>query len=271
MTDLSHLTGGPAHASRQVVLRARITKAPASETDSLHAIAINYTDVYDYEVPAGNWTPRGNALPAVGAECALVIDDDGDAWVPTWEGASAFPAAPDPHPPRVTSLPGSPVDGQECYFVADPANGILWHLRYNAGSASAYKWEVVGGSPLYAEVPAQESTASASFVALTTAGPSIALPLAGDYDVEQGALVVNQTSNGNQTMSYDIGGTAATDADGMFYQSNAQATNNLFAREMRARRKTGLSAVTLTSKYKSGNGTAIFQDRWMRVRPVRVG
>src|SRR4051812_22380129 len=51
-------------------------------------------------------------------------------------------------PARVTSLPVSPVDGQEVYYVADATNGVLWHLRYNAASASAYKWEFVGGSPL---------------------------------------------------------------------------------------------------------------------------
>ena len=34
----------------------------------------------------------------------------------------------------VSSLPGSPVDGQIAPFVADPTNGVIWLLRYRAAS-----------------------------------------------------------------------------------------------------------------------------------------
>jgi hypothetical protein len=51
-------------------------------------------------------------------------------------------------PRRVTSLPTSPVEGQEVYLVlslAPNSPDVVWHMRYNA---SLPKWEFVGGSPM---------------------------------------------------------------------------------------------------------------------------
>jgi hypothetical protein len=80
-----------------------------------------------------------------------------------------------------TVLPASPTDGQEYFYVANAANGVVWHLRYRAASASPYKWEYVGGSALVSS-PASGSitTQTPGWVALT-AGPTITLPLAGQY------------------------------------------------------------------------------------------
>lgn len=269
MTDLSHLTGGPAHASRQVVLRARITKAPASETDSLHAIAINYTDVYDYEVPAGNWTPRGDALPAVGAECVLVVDDDGDAWVPTWEGASAFP---DQRPQRVTSLPASPVDGQECYYVADATNGVIWHLRYNAGSASAYKWEVVGGGELHAQTVTglEAVTDGATAHDPTTVDNGIVIPLAGDFIATYGALMDAALPEGNGQILQNVYNVtdAATTAIGF---SNAVRSGNFTYGSASAKFTLTAGGRTIRTRYTTVAGAGRRQSPFLTIRPVRVG
>lgn len=43
----------------------------------------------------------------------------------------------------------TPIDGMEVIYQVDTTSGVNWHLRYNAGSASAYKWEFVGGSPIH--------------------------------------------------------------------------------------------------------------------------
>src|SRR5215831_16097360 len=63
-------------------------------------------------------------------------------------------AAPVPWPPAPgaasygTTLPASPIDGQEHVLVNSvTAPDWQWRFRYNAGSTSAYKWEFVGGSP----------------------------------------------------------------------------------------------------------------------------
>lgn len=81
---------------------------------------------------------------------------------------------------RVSALPISPVDGQEIYYVADATNSIVWHLRYNAGSASAYKWEYLGGPPIRVLAGATLSTASAADQ--TTNAPSYTAPLSGDFN-----------------------------------------------------------------------------------------
>lgn len=172
--------------------------------------------------------------------------------------------------PESVTIPTSPENGQ--LWVYPGANGVRWLFQYNAASVSAYKWEFIGGSPLYSIIgtTGTESTASLTYVALTTAGPAIALPFAGDYDIDHGCHSNNNVTNAGTYMSYDIGGTAATDTDGLeSYQNNADA---ITAGTIRTNRKTGLSAVTLTAKYRANvGGTAAFWRRWMRVRPVRVG
>jgi hypothetical protein len=176
-------------------------------------------------------------------------------------------------PPYVTALPTPPFDGFEVFYAADATNGVIWHLRYRSGGGT-HKWEYVGGPPLYSLVTTQESTTSSSYGALATAGPSVTLPLAGDYMVTiSGKIQTAPTvpaSPSSAIMSYDIGATGAVDADNI----NVYATTtNAEANVSRTARKSGLTAVTLTAKYKLAvnAGTGYFQDRTMIVTPVRVG
>lgn len=160
---------------------------------------------------------------------------------------------------RGTSFPGSPSDGDEYYYDADPTNGVVWRMKYHA---SGTYWGYVGGPPLYNEVTAAETTNSGTYTALTTAGPSIILPFVGDYMVEIGCTLT-PVDNASQYMSYDIGGTGAVDADGI--RDNAS-----IASISRLRRKTGLGAVTLTAKYKGDTGNvATWENRYMAVWPVK--
>lgn len=82
-------------------------------------------------------------------------------------------------PTFVTSLPASPADGQEVYFLADATYGVVWHLRYRAGSSSAYKWEFVGGPPIF--TPTFGGANNTSGAIYQDVGVNLALPLAGDY------------------------------------------------------------------------------------------
>lgn len=172
----------------------------------------------------------------------------------------------------ITALPGAPVDGDMCLFqsTAMATDGAVWMLRYRSGGGT-YKWEFVGGTPLYAEVTTAETTGSGSYVALGTAGPIVTLPLAGDYDVEIGMAATPNTANGSTAvMSYDIGGTGAVDVDAYSVQNPNTGIGAIISGS-RSRRKTGLTAVALTSKYKVGNGANTFSGRWMKVTPIRVG
>lgn len=163
-------------------------------------------------------------------------------------------------------LPAAPVDGQECFYLADSAAGIVWHLKYRAGSASPYKWEYVGGASLSAEVLTGESTASGLFTALTTPGPSVTVPVAGDYEYEHDFQGSNDTTGGLAIQALKLGAAATSDDD-----SAVAATLN--AAPTKGREVTGIAAgAVLTCQYRTnGTGTASFLRRWLRVRPVRVG
>lgn len=178
-------------------------------------------------------------------------------------------------PDFVSALPGSPVDGQEVYFQdANMATaGVVWNLRYRAGGGT-YKWEFLGGPPLIAEVGfgGAESASSTSYTALTTAGPSIAVPLAGDYIVAIGADVQNNATAWSTYMSYDIGVTGAVDADGIRVRQPTGGGYEVAVSASVERRKNALAASTsLTAKYRVLGGSGTWQRRWMRVTPVRCG
>lgn len=157
-------------------------------------------------------------------------------------------------------------DGDEVYLEVDATNGIIWHLRY-VNAEPTYKWRFLGGPPMFSEVTTNEATSSTTYAALTTAGPSIALPRGGDFNVRiQAAL-----ASGNQqvAMSYDIGATGAVDADQVLALSTS---TTLFISVARERLKAAIAAATtLTSKYKTVTaGTGNFQQRGMSVLPVRL-
>ena len=154
--------------------------------------------------------------------------------------------------------------------VVQLSGGELWQFRYDAESASASKWSFLSGSPLVAVVAANESTSSSSYAALATAGPSVTLPFAGDYLVEHGSYAdTGVTSGGLACHSYDIGGSAAADGDRVAVGTNVAET--VAGSVARKAVKTGLTAASLVSKYKSTSGTTVaFSNRWMSVTPIRV-
>jgi hypothetical protein len=176
------------------------------------------------------------------------------------------------HSKLVTTIPANGVDGEEISYVADSTNGVTWRFRFNAQSASGYKWEFVGGPPLFSEVVTSEVRTLNSYGDLTTVGPSVTCPLAGDYDVHIGTstdIDVLATA----WMSYAIGASAASDDDGLRLSSGATPGDNPAVNLSRLRRKTGLAAATeLVAKYKNsgGAGSATFALRWMSVKPIRV-
>ena len=109
----------------------------------------------------------------------------------------------------VTALPSSPVDGQEVYYQADGTNGVIWHLRYRAASASTYKWEFVGGSDLAAT--AATVSAAVSITANTWASPwtaiSLTAPLAGEYTALFSTSVSHGATGGYVEAGLKVGST----------------------------------------------------------------
>jgi hypothetical protein len=169
-------------------------------------------------------------------------------------------------PPLVTALPAVPTDGQEVYFLADATNGVVWHLRYRAGSASAYKWECVGGSPLHARVDTQVTLSNQTW-ALLSGGPSIVWPLSGDYMVRFGATVESAAQNRTYVSMN------TTDADSASAAQGSPAGQSQGASVEREVRFPGQVAAATMAMY-SRNAIAAastFEKRWVSAMPVRVG
>jgi hypothetical protein len=174
----------------------------------------------------------------------------------------------------VTSLPASPVNGQECFYLADATNGVVWHLKYRSASASAYKWECVGGGAMQAEITTLEiRSTTGAFGDMATIGPSVTVPLAGDYDITVEAWVETAPVAGTfGEIAPQIGAAvpAASGPDVAFAgASSAQVTETQTGRTLRRTVATPATVVKIT--YLASSTTTRFGNRHLEIRPVRVG
>jgi hypothetical protein len=171
-------------------------------------------------------------------------------------------------------LPASPVDGQVVDYLADATAGIIWRFRYRTAAAGSYKWEFIGGPAMTDEITTQESTSSTTLTNLATVGPSITVPLAGDYLIELGANISGLATS-DTTMSFAVGGTSAVTADGVkLYNGIAIGGTAFNAFLSRAVKKTGIAASSaIVAKYGTtfGSGTGFYGNRWLKITPRRVG
>lgn len=157
-----------------------------------------------------------------------------------------------------TTPPGSPVDGQ--LWAMAPSTAYVWTFRYNAGSASAFKWEFVGGAPIISEIATNESTTSPVYVDLTTVGPAFTIPRAGDYLIENGADC-STTGWGMMSVTATDAGAARWDLPGSTVASSTT----------RALRLNGLTTgQVIKTTYRCSGATTAFTNRWMKVTPFRV-
>ena len=146
------------------------------------------------------------SLDFVGAGVTATDNPAGDKTLVTIPGGGATVS-------YGTTLPASPVDGQEAIVVDSiTAPTYQWRLRYNAGSTSIYKWESLGGPPTYSEwaTGGSVSIASGTFQPIPNPKTYVTLPFEGYYDLEYGG-------------SAAVLGTTAIDVYfAPFNQSNAQ-------------------------------------------------
>lgn len=169
----------------------------------------------------------------------------------------------------VTSLPTTDLYvGRRVIYVADAANGVYWDLVLTDPNAT-YPWSALGPVPLVGEVTTAQSLTNGTYSDLATVGPSVTLPLAGDYDVYVEAVHSSVAAGYFSAMSYAIGGTGASDADMAEVQHSANTDSRWPI--SRTRRKTGLTAVTLTAKYRNSSVSVTYSNRVIRASPVRVG
>lgn len=169
-----------------------------------------------------------------------------------------------------SSLPGNQSVGTSIRYQltaaqTGAANQIDWGLELNSDGY----WYPVGAAPLVQYVATSETTTSATYAALTTAGPSITAPLGGDYIIELGAGLTT-TATSAPWMSFDIGGTGAVDADAVVFTQ--LSTGPQLASVAGLRIHTSLASGTVVvAKYKSvGGGAVAFEKRWLKITPLRV-
>jgi hypothetical protein len=176
-------------------------------------------------------------------------------------------------PPLVTALPGSPVDGQEVYYLQDATKGTIWHLRYRAASASSYKWETVGDAPaMLSENVASGTRTSTGFGDLTgggAAGPLVTVPLAGEYEVSLSVDVQNNNAGAQVRAGVQFGAAAVAGDDIVEGAEDANAPVSVAS--VPFLRTVAAAGTTVAVRYASSSGTATFQRRRLMVRPRRVG
>jgi hypothetical protein len=271
---------------------ARFRKDPAGFVHIEGVVKSGTANGIAFTLPVGYRPLRALNLSVVsnGAPAFITVSTNGDVSavnaVYTDFGTSSFGTDQASFPagksiiPLVTTLPVGPTDGDEVYFrtaAMKTAGQPAWHLRYDSTIAGSYKWEVIGGGPLSDEQTTNENITSAVYAAGPTAGPSITLPLAGDYIVDIGfEAYINMPTTVNTAdirMSYAIGATAAADADACRFYQDSHAGSHL-ASISRRRRKAGLGAVTIASRYRNAGTAGVnpaMLNRWMTATPLRVG
>ncbi len=170
----------------------------------------------------------------------------------------------------VNTLPASPFDGQELFFLADATSRVKWHLRYDASKAGALKWEGLGRSCLSSAVAAGEQTTSETYTNLATTGPSISVPLSGEYDIHLEALAVNSDADQDAWMSVALGAAAAQNADRLVMRSGG--TNGQASIGRTIGPKTLSAGDVVLAKYRKNGGTfAEFRDRRLELIPRWLG
>lgn len=175
--------------------------------------------------------------------------------------------------PLVTSLPASPVDGQECNYIADATNGVVWHFVYRSALG---KWVFTGGAPLVATSPDEGISVAASTWSALVTPMQVVAPLAGDYMVKVSAGgYFSNMSNANPylTTGLSIGGAAPT----INWQSGpgftVPAGQQTFPGRDYERKYTGIAAAAVLQVQHQWVNQAppIIQTRYMTVSPVKVG
>jgi hypothetical protein len=175
------------------------------------------------------------------------------------------------NPVMVSALPSLAAADDGALVWLAPAAGQFWLCRYNAASASAHKFEVIGGASIWQEIDAQETRSSgAAYGDLTTAGPSVTLPYPGDWRITYG-VTTSSTNGGDGFASLSVGGAAPSASDAITGQASPSA-GTAYASVARERVKVDQAASTVIKlQYQSTAGTAVFRYRWLRATPIRLG
>jgi hypothetical protein len=218
--------------------------------------------------PQGPQGPAGVAGPA-GAGVPPVVNG---RWLKGVGGAAVWTvldvadvANAAPKPSYSTTLPASPVDGQEHILVDSITNPTWqWRFRYNAGSTSVYKWEFVGGSTITIS-GGSFTTPTGPTGWLDGNGPSFSLPRAGTYKYSWGCSYCYCSSpNVASTM---MGVYLPGPGVGIQFYNNDSLPQPMTMSWANTATSIGIAKVQYQA---NGAITANFITPWMTIQPVRV-
>lgn len=222
------------------------------------------------------WMPSQNLGTAASDACAGNDARLSDARTPTSHAASHLANGADPVvPASVTSLPGSPFDGQEVYYQL-PSSSVRWHLRYCSDMSGSSKWLPLGSPRISASVDAS-TVGTKNDPSWTdpadSLGPSITVPLAGIYEAEAAADGSCDSSGFYVRIAPKFGSTAINQGD----RGIIQAASTVPVYPLRTKPgATGTMSASGVIKVQYGGGqegsaVASFVYRRLVVRPLWVG
>jgi hypothetical protein len=200
-----------------------------------------------------------SALPGNG----VVLESDG-LWTP---GRPTFITG---------SLPTSPSDGDEIYYLGDGTpHNVIWHLRYLAAESTSSKWIVIGGAPLVGRrtnvgtVSPGGGSAWNTLAGTDQAGPSVILPLTGYYLIQFGCDINAPASAdarvGASPIGSDPGGSDVAES-GSTFDTSVMAILNPYGTQF-----VGGTQMRLMYAADGSTGTASYQNRWLTALPLKLG
>lgn len=176
--------------------------------------------------------------------------------------------------PLVAALPLNPYDGQiiDLQTAGMATDGIVWRFRYRATSASAYKWEAVTPGDWAKQVNTTEETASNVYTNLTTLGPDITLPVAGEFIIEEYVSMWSFVASITSLTSVAIGATEALDLDAIESSPNPGGVIPAINVSRKILKTIASAGQLVRMRYKSTvSTTSNFRHRTLTIKPVRVG
>lgn len=165
-----------------------------------------------------------------------------------------------------TSLPASPLEGQEAILVDSVAAPTYsWRFRYDPNITGANKWVFVGGAP-WSGYGSGNAGAGAVYTDWSSSNPSFTIPRAGTYLIRHGAGFYG-TNAGSFFLSVKLGAAATSDGYACRYE-NAPGTVPISLMRSITVPLAAADIVKLQGKASTGNLASYYN--FMEVIPVAV-
>lgn len=162
-------------------------------------------------------------------------------------------------------------DGTVVSLLVDDTIGCIWNMRYRHASTRQYKWEFLGGVPLYAEVQIMDTMNNnpAAYARITggTVGPTVVVPITGVYQFTFGGWLSAPTT-GSARMGVFYATTGVDDNEAV-HQNNGRAVS--VSRQIFATVAANFSAeARYQATAASSTDGALFARRFLSAIPLRL-